>query len=91
MKKEDLAHTPKDLLSLTKLGNSEIEKAEEFACPACKVVFDDNEKYKVGGKAYPIVINDRQGSTMDGPYHDWEEVHCCPQCEKLFYFTNGAY
>jgi hypothetical protein len=27
---------------------------------------------------------------MDGTHWDWEEVHCCEDCETKYWFSNGV-
>lgn len=68
----------------------------DYVCPHCKNIISigfiaSEEEYTVNGKEYPIYCNENLGGTMDGTYHDWEEIHCCPHCNKEFYITNGCY
>lgn len=68
-------------------------KSGTYCCPKCQAAppSDDMWPYAVGSANYPTIINERSGSTMDGSYHDWEEIHFCAKCNIEYYFTNGAY
>ncbi len=69
-----------------------IQKAIGYGCPICKVAHNDNEDgYTANGKHYPIILNEVQGSTLDGSYHDWHEVHHCETCNVEYWFRNGAF
>ena len=68
----------------------------DYVCPYCNhkvpiglIACDDG--YDVNDKHYPIYCNETLGGTMDGTYHDWEEIHCCPECNKEFVISNGCY
>lgn len=68
----------------------------DYVCPNCRQIvsigFIANEKeYTDNGKEYPVYCNESLGGTMDGTYHDWEEIHCCPHCHKEFIIQNGCY
>ncbi len=69
-------------------------QAKEYSCPKCgkkEDEFDESEGYIVDGKKYPKYFNETKGSTIDGNYHYWDEVHCCTNCGKIYYFNNSAY
>ena len=61
-------------------------------CPNCGKRHNDNdEQYEVNNEQYPKYFNESKGATMDGSYWDWDEVHCCEDCETKYWFRNGAY
>ena len=67
-------------------------KGKEYSCPNCGTDHNDtNETYEVNNEEYPKCFNESKGSTMDGSYWDWDEVHCCEDCETKYWFSNGAY
>lgn len=80
-----------------KLPNCNIEqsfgaiKSKNYECPNCGQDHDDSEEYKIDGVTYPKCFNESKGSTIDGNYWDWDELHCCEKCKTLFWFQNGAY
>lgn len=45
----------------------------------------------VDGENYPKCYNESKGSTIDGDYWDWDEVHICSECKTKYWFRNGAY
>ena len=73
----------------------DIQHGRNYSCPLCKKnPPDDNtieNGYLIDGKKYPIYLNERKGGTMDGSYHDWEEIHKCKKCKIEFRYTNGCY
>lgn len=68
-------------------------QSPEYCCPNCGRQPEEFEGayYKINGEKYPRFENESKGSTMDGNYHDWTEVHCCVNCATVFEFDNGAY
>ena len=69
-----------------------VVKVKDYKCPKCGLIHNDNENgYKVTGVKYPKIINERKGSTMDGSYWDWDELHKCQKCKTEYWFPNGAY
>jgi len=69
-----------------------IVRVRDYRCPKCKQMHNDDENgYWYNKIKYPIIYNEREGSTMDGSYHDWEEHHKCENCRTEYYFENGAY
>jgi len=67
-------------------------KPQTYCCPTCGSIPSYNDLgYRVRGVKYPKYFNEREGSTPDGNYHDWDEVHYCKKCKQEFYFENGAY
>jgi|GEM_PF-2993483 hypothetical protein len=67
-------------------------KGKEYSCPNCGTVHNDTtETYVVNNEQYPKCFNESKGSTLDGSYWDWDEVHCCEDCETKYWFSNGAY
>ena len=69
-------------------------KGKEYSCPNCGKQEDDydmNGGYDVDGENYPKCYNERKGSTIDGNYLDWDEVHVCSGCKTKYWFRNGAY
>lgn len=67
-------------------------KVKDYKCPNCGKWYNDNdEQYEVNNEQYPKCFNESKGYTMDGSYWDWEEVHCCEDCETKYWFSNGAY
>ena len=68
-------------------------KAKGYSCPKCDEQWDESydESYEIDGEKYPKIFNERMGSTMDGTYWDWDEVHCCTNCKTIYWFNNGAY
>lgn len=65
------------------------QEVEDYKCPKCGTYHNDDE-YTVDGRQYPIIRNERKGSTMDGMYHNWDELHMC-ECGERYWFLNGAY
>lgn len=66
--------------------------ANGYSCPKCgEYGKDDMDGYDVDGEHYPKYFNEYKGSTMDGNYHNWDELHCCEECKIKFWFENGAY
>lgn len=68
-----------------------IVKAKEYSCPNCGEMNDDEDGYEINGETYPKWFNESKGSTLDGNYWDWDEVHCCKKCKTKYWFRNGAY
>lgn len=67
-------------------------KYTEYSCPTCKTYPNDNEiGYKVKGIQYPKYFNRHRGSTPNGNFDNWDEVHWCKKCKQEFYFENGGY
>ena len=66
-----------------------LEKSIIFKCPQCLCPTSDDD-YKINNKAFPIKINERIGSGLDGEYHDWTEIHKCQNCGCDFYYINGT-
>jgi len=67
-------------------------KVKDYKCPKCGKYHNDNDGgYEVDKVKYPIYYNESKGGTMDGNYWDWDEVHCCEECNSKYYFNNGAY
>jgi|TARA_R110000851_G_scaffold85152_3_gene185339 hypothetical protein len=67
-------------------------KGKEYSCPNCGVSYNDTtETYMTNNERYPKCFNESKGYTMDGSYWDWDEVHCCENCETKYWFSNGAY
>lgn len=67
-------------------------KVKDSKCPNCGESHNDNEVgYEVDNNQYPKYFNESKGSTMDGFYWDWDEVHCCENCEIKYWFSNGVY
>ena len=69
-------------------------KGDNYSCPKCGKQEDDydfSEGYDVDGEHYPKSFNENKGSTIDGNYWDWDEVHCCTNCKTIYWFNNGAY
>ena len=68
-------------------------KAKEYSCPNCDEQWDgyDEEPYDVNEEQYPKIYNENRGSTIDGNYWDWDEVHRCKKCETIYWFRNGGY
>lgn len=65
--------------------------AKDFSCPNCGHMEEFEDTYKVNGNVYPLDFNESRGSTMDGNYWDWDELHCCSECFTMYWFRNGAY
>lgn len=65
-------------------------KMFEYSCPKCDEE-PPEEFYDVKGVTYPLVFNEQKGSTIDGNFWDWDEVHYCKKCDCKFWYTNGAY
>ena len=71
-----------------------VVKGNEYSCPKCgkqEDEYDINEGYDVDGEHYPQQFNESRGSTIDGNYWYWDEVHCCTKCKIKYWFNNGAY
>ena len=68
-------------------------RVNDYKCPKCKEYpIDDNpDGYIINGIKYPQYFNERKGSTMDGLYHDWNELHKCERCNIEYWYRNGAY
>lgn len=69
-------------------------KANEYSCPKCgkqEDNYDMSDGYYVDGENYPKFYNKKEGSTIDGNYLDWDEVHVCSECKTKYWFRNGAY
>ena len=69
---------------------SNITEVKDYKCPTCGGINDEYD-YEVDGVKYPQDFNERKGSTMDGNYHDWDELHKCKECGTEYWFENGAY
>ena len=65
--------------------------SNDYNCPKCGEPHKDDSPYYADGVRYPIITNETWGSTLDGDYWNWEEVHRCKECNTLFSFENGAY
>ena len=76
-----------DLKTVKVLDSIEVK---DYKCPNCGTNNSDNE-YEVDGVEYPQYFNVREGSTMDGNYHDLDELHKCEECGTEYWFENGAY
>lgn len=67
-------------------------KVKDYKCPNCGEWHNDKDDgYEVNNVEYPKYLNESKGATMDGSYHDWDELHKCEYCETEFWFRNGAY
>lgn len=48
-----------------------------------------------GIKAYPIysnfITNNWAAQEFGGDPKDWDETHCCPNCQEEFVFSNSNY
>lgn len=65
-----------------------------YSCPNCDNTEDNYDLsvgYFIGLDNYPKMFNERKGSTYDGNYWDWDELHCCTKCKRKYWFRNGAY
>ena len=72
--------------------NETLPKSKDYRCPNCNEWHNDDDRgYEVDGIHYPIYKNEVKGSTMDGSYHDWDEIHKCENCKTQFWFRNGAF
>jgi DNA-directed RNA polymerase subunit RPC12/RpoP len=69
---------------------SYIKRVGDYKCPECGYHGDD-EDYIISGIKYPKIYNRRSGSTMDGSYDDWDEVHKCKRCGRDFWYVNGCF
>lgn len=73
----------------TVLGAVEVK---DYKCPKCGEMHNDQDDgYEVNNVKYPKYLNESKGSTMDGNYHDWDELHKCEHCKTEYWFRNGAY
>ncbi len=72
-----------------KLLNS--SKSKDYSCPNCKQSHNSDESYVIDGVKFPQFYNESEGSTMDGSYHDWDELHKCEKCNTEYWFKNGAF
>lgn len=64
----------------------------KYNCPKCgERHCDKDDGYEINQQVYPLMTNERKGSTPDGNYHDWTEHHKCLKCGTEFNFENGAY
>ena len=67
-------------------------KVKDYKCPKCGEIHNDQDDgYEVGEIKFPQYFNESKGSTMDGNYHDWDELHKCENCATEYWFRNGAY
>jgi len=67
-------------------------KVKDYKCPECGEIHNDQDDgYEVCGIKFPQYFNQSEGSTMDGNYHDWVELHKCESCQTEYWFMNGAY
>lgn len=65
-------------------------KSDDYCCPKCGKQEDECEgEYEVDGENYPKYFNESRGSTMNGNYWDWDEVHHCTGCGTKYWFRNG--
>ena len=81
------ANRPNELYTL--LG---VVKGKNSSCPNCGTIHNDNELgYEVNNKQYPKRNNKSEGADLDGNYFDWDELHCCEDCETEYWFRNGVY
>lgn len=69
---------------------SNIPESKNYKCPKCGTSSKD-EEYVVDGKTYPLYYNEWLTSDMDGTIHDWDEVHCCPNCKTVYKYRNGCF
>lgn len=74
----------KDLKGITQC------KSWKYDCPNCGTK-PPEEDYTVDGETYPQCYNEYLCGTDDGTTHDWDEVHKCPKCKTMFYYTNGCF
>lgn len=74
----------KDLKGITQC------KSWKYDCPNCGTE-PPEEDYTVDGETYPQCYNEYLCGTDDGTTHDWDEVHKCPKCKTMFYYTNGCF
>ena len=62
-------------------------------CPYCgesvDYVFEPDE-YEIDGETYPQYYNEDICCNADGGWHDWDELHRCKKCGKLFVMRNGC-
>ena len=67
-------------------------KVKDYKCPKCQTMHNDTDTgYNVGEVQYPKYLNEIKGSTMDGSYHDWDELHKCEKCETEYWFRNSGF
>lgn len=69
----------------------QIIRVKDYKCPKCKIYPNVDDQYTVNGVVYPIITNEHSGSTLDGSYWDWDETHCCIECNTIYSYSNGAY
>jgi hypothetical protein len=61
---------------------------KDYKCPNCGKLNNDDQ-YEVNKEQYPNVLMKAKAINME--HWDWEEVHCCEDCETKYWFSNGAY
>jgi hypothetical protein len=62
-------------------------------CPKCGTEPNDfdGEYFRVNGYDWPAYLNVVSGSNGMGDYKDWDEVHCCNECQTIYSFESGAF
>ena len=69
---------------------SNIIKSNSLSCPNCGTIHNNNYiGYKINNKKYPKEINEKKGNTLNSNYWNWDEIHCCENCKKEYWFNNG--
>lgn len=63
----------------------------DYRCPNCGRLHNMESVYEVNGVEYPQYYNEYLTSDMEGPIHDWDEVHCCTKCGTIFKFRSGCF
>ena len=87
-------YSPFETWKLPKKDMSKVKEAVckkfEYYCPNCgeKLPLMEDE-YEVDGNMFPQYFNEYLLGTPDGPIHDWDELHCCPNCKTECYFRDG--
>lgn len=62
-------------------------------CPYCGESVEyvtEPDEYEIDGETYPQYYNEDILCCADGGWHDWDELHKCKKCGKLFVLRNGC-
>lgn len=66
-------------------------EVKDYSCPKCGKMEDEHDDYTymINNEMYPKCFNEFRGSTIDGNYRYWDELHCCTNCNTMYWFSNS--
>lgn len=66
------------------------DAVNDTECPGCGNETPE-DPYVADGKEWPECFNESYTHTDLGKTHDWDEVHRCPVCGRIYRIRTGCY